>query len=69
MKTLKKKYIKDKRNDITNDNYDTNTFKSNNHAQKDDLELDEVKSKKKLSNILFFKSDENRKFYEFQNKE
>lgn len=66
MKTLKKKkYIKYEYNNITNDNYDTNTFKSNDHAQKEDL----VKSKKKLSSILFIKSDENRKFYEFQNKE
>ena len=63
---LKEKNITKENKNTTSIKIESNTFKSTNHEQKEDLELKEVKNEKKLSNILFIKSDDNGKFYEFE---
>ena len=60
--SLRNKYNNEKK--TQNDNVIDN-FKSNNYVQEEDLELNEVRNRKKLANILFIKMDDNGKFYNF----
>ena len=66
IKEFKEKNVIKKNKNTTSTKIEANTFKVTNHEQKEDLELKEVKNEKKLSNILFIKSDDNGKFYEFE---